>query len=174
MLAGPPPDVPPALAEAPAPPPHVGPLALPRRPGRRVVLLLAAAVAVAAIFGAGYGVGQNGGSSSPAAWSVALSGTTAAPAARATLDVLPGEDGNWPMHLRVTGLAALPPHGQYEVYLLRDGKPWASCGTFVVGASKTASVTLNAPYPLHRGDRWVVTRELPGHAGRGPTVLRPA
>lgn len=171
VQAGPPPDVPPELEKAPVPPALVFPT--PKRTGRRVALLIAAAVTVAAIFGVGFGVGRGGRSSSHVLWSLPLQGTRAAPAAHATLAVLAGDSGNWPMTLRVSGLPKLPAHTQYEVYLVRDGKPWASCGTFVTAGTQPVSVTLNAPYALHHGDTWVVTREAAGHE-HGPTVLRPA
>ncbi len=169
VQAGPPPEAPPALGKAPSPP--ALPFQTPRRTGRRVALLLAAAVAVAAIFAVGFGVGRGG--SSHVAWSLSLEGTRAAPGAQATLAVLTGRSGNWPMTLHASGLPKLPAQAQYEVYLVRDGKPWASCGTFVTAGTQAVSVTLNAPYPLHRGDAWVVTRETPGRE-HGPTVLRPA
>jgi hypothetical protein len=73
----------------------------------------------------------------------------------------------------VTGLPKLPPRTYYEVYLFRDGHPWASCGSFVVsGSSQALRVSLNAPYKLHKGDSWVVTRQTVG-AEPGKTVLRP-
>jgi hypothetical protein len=146
------------------------PFQAPKRTGRRVALLLAAAVAVAAVFAVGFGVGRGGGSH--VAWSLSLTGTRAAPGARATLAVLAGNSGNSPMTLRVSGLPKLPARSQYEVYLVRDGRPWASCGTFVTAGPQTVSVTLNDPYPPHYGDTWVVTREAPGRE-HGPTVLRP-
>ncbi len=168
--AGPPPELPPRLERAPGPP--MLPFRAPQRTGRRVALLLAAAVAAGALFVGGYGLGHSGGgaTASRVAWTVALKGTAVAPAAQATLEILPGHSGNWPMKLYVTGL---PGHAQYEVYLVRNGRPWASCGTFAVGGAETLSVTLNAPYPLRHGDRWVVTRERPDSSRPGPTVLRP-
>jgi hypothetical protein len=33
-------------------------------------------------------------------------------------------------------------------------------------------VQLNAPYDLHRGDGWVVTKQLPGKREAGPIVLQ--
>jgi hypothetical protein len=169
VQAGPPPELPPHLESGPS-----STVLRFRRPtGRRVAFLLAAAIAAGAVFAAGYGIGHHGGSapSSHAAWTVGLRGTAAAPTARATLEILPGNSGNWPMKLHVTGL---PSPAQYDVYLVRNGKPWASCGTFAVAGDTTLSVTLNAPYPLRYGDKWVVTRETPGSSQPGPTVLRPA
>ncbi len=78
------------------------------------------------------------------------------------------------MVLSVTGLPKLPAHAYYEVYLVRNGKPWASCGTFVVdGLKRATSVSLNAPYRLQRGDTWIVTRQAPGQRDAGITVLSP-
>ena len=81
--------------------------------------------------------------------------------------------GNWPMTLSATGLPKLPPHGYYEVFLTRDGKICAPCGNFRRARARRSrvSVQLNAPYDLHRGDGWVVTRQLPGHHEAGPVVL---
>jgi hypothetical protein len=79
------------------------------------------------------------------------------------------------MTLTAVGLPKLPPRRYYEVYLIRGGKIGGSCGTFnVVSKGGVVKVTLNSPYPLLKGDTWVVTR--PGSDGLepGPTVLRPA
>ena len=79
------------------------------------------------------------------------------------------------MTLTVVGLPKLPAHNYYEVYLFRDG--------MLVGlragrsASRTpdsaVTVSLNSPYPLDKGDSWVVTRPGAGGVEPGPTVLRP-
>ena len=80
--------------------------------------------------------------------------------------------GNWPMTLSATGLPKLPPRGYYEVFLTRNGKIFAPCGSFLVKSPTAAvSVQLNAPYDLHRGDGWVVTKQLPGQHEAGPVVL---
>jgi len=78
------------------------------------------------------------------------------------------------MQVSVTGLPALPAHGYYTVYLVRNGEPLAPCGYFVVKApDHGTSVWLNAPYKLLPHDTWVVTRQMPGHHEAGPVVLRP-
>ena len=171
LQAGPPPELPPELGTAPV----VGfTLARQRRPRRRRgVLLLAAALAVAVAFAAGYAVAGHGGGSGgpPVAQTLALQATAAAPGAQATLDVQHARQGNRPMTLVVTGLPKLPPRSLYEVYLVRGGKPWASCGTFTVSdPSRALTLTLNAPYAPRSGDSWVVTREVPGK--RHTAVLR--
>jgi hypothetical protein len=143
---------------------------------QRWALLAAAIVVVALVFIGGY-IAAGGKQSSAAPTPVAtlqLHGTKSAPRAQAALELLPKQGGNWPMTLAVTGLPRLPKNSYYEVYLVRDGKPWASCGTFVVGKSTEATkVTLNAPYRLRPGDSWVVTKQPQGTNTPGPTVLQP-
>lgn len=139
---------------------------------RRALVLLAAALSIVVVFAAGYAVAnQRSGSGGGTLASIKLQGTSAAPDARATLEVWDQQAGNWPMTLNVSGL---PPHARYEVYLVRGGKPWGSCGTFrVTGSSDTLTLKLNAPYELRNGDSWVVTRLVPGAGEPGKTVLRP-
>ena len=147
-----------------------------RRP-RRTVMLLAAALAVCALaFLAGYIAGNGKGNGLSAGRTMSLTGTKAAPGALASLRIEPADpSGNWPMKISVTGLPKLPAHGYYTVYLMRHGKPYAPCGTFVVsGGAHGVSVWLNAPYGVRAGDTWVVTKQLPGHHEPGPIVLRPA
>ena len=75
------------------------------------------------------------------------------------------------MTLNVSGL---PKHARYEVYLVRDGRPWGSCGGFrVASSSGSMTLSLTAPYALKKGDSWVVTRLVHG-SEPGPTVLSPA
>ena len=176
LRAGPPPELTPELRKGPT----FG--VVPLQPRRRVVkrralVLLAAAVSVAAIFAVGYGLGNRGGSGSARGiQTLALRGTHVAPHARGTLEVWNFEDGNVPMTLEVTGLRKLPPRSYYDVYLVRDGKvqSWGLCGSFsVTGSSRELTLNFSAPYPLQKGDSWVVTRPGPGGAEPGRTVLRP-
>ena len=103
---------------------------------------------------------------------VALTGTTVAPHARARLEVWHARGGNRPLTLNVMGLPKLPPHTYYEVDLVPSGQPSESCGTFrVASASEAVTLTLNAPHALRTGDSWVVTREVQGRKG-GVTALR--
>lgn len=173
LQAGPPPELTPRLREAPTF--GVVPLRVKRRVvKRRALVLLAAAVAVAAIFAAGYGFGSRGGNG--ASQTLALHGTRLAPHAQATLEVWHFQDGNLPMTLKVAGLRKLPPRSYYDVYLVRDGRvqPWGVCGSFRVdGSSRELTLNFSAPYPLQKGDSWVVTRPGPGGAEPGRTVLRP-
>ena len=140
LVAGPPPELPDGLAR-------------PREHRRyaRPALLLAAAVAVMAAFLGGWLVGRAGGEEPD--FSLAMRSTPAAAAGTAELDVYPIDDaGNWPMKMRVSGLA----DGRYELVLTRHGKPVASCGFFLVHGSTLA--WLNAPYKLRAFDGWAVIR----------------
>jgi hypothetical protein len=149
-----------------------------RKVKRRAMLLLAAAIAVFAVFIAGYASHTTGKAGGPqVVISQTLKGTPLAPQAEGALQVLSSQDGNnWPMKLTVVGLRPLAPGNYYEVYLLRNGKPWGLCGTFRAGSStdRPVTVTLTAPYQLSKGDSWVVTRPGPGGAEPGQTVLKPA
>jgi len=159
VQAGPPAELPPALAE----PPRTGADVrfLPQR--RRFAALLVAAALVLVAFGAGYLVAHRGRGSA-VAFTVAMHGTTRAPAAVASLEVLEKDQaGNWPMRMRVRGLKQLPKGGYYELFLTRNGKLGPQCGTFRVHGG-TTEVPLNAPYVLKKFNGWVVTQHVPGHA----------
>ena len=173
LEAGPPPELSPKLEEGPT----LG-MTLQRKRAlkRRAMLLLAATLAVVGVFLGGYAVANRGGSGPTPVLSQALKGTALAPQAQGTLEVWDLRDGNWPMTLSVVGLKQLAPHRYYEVYLLRHGKPWGSCGTFRVEGPSTGvvTVTLTAPYTLKKGDSWVVTEPGAGGTEPGKAVLRPA
>jgi hypothetical protein len=173
LEAGPPPELSPKLEEGPT----LG-MTLQRKRAlkRRAMLLLAATLAVVGVFLGGYAVANRGGSGPTPVLSQALKGTPLAPQAQGTLEVWDLRDGNWPMTLSVVGLKQLAPHRYYEVYLLRHGKPWGSCGTFRVEGPSTGvvTVTLTAPYTLKKGDSWVVTEPGAGGTEPGKAVLRPA
>ncbi len=174
VAAGPPPELPPHLERGPTLAMTLGRAAGPRVK-RRVMLLAAALVVVVLAFLVGYVSGNGGGTGLASGEVLNLAGTPAAPSALASLRIQPvDEAGNWPMRLSATGLPRLPARSYYEVYLVRDGKPYLPCGTFVAsGISHGVSVSLNAPYHLEPGDSWVVTRQLWGHSGVGPVVLQP-
>jgi hypothetical protein len=173
LQAGPPAELSPEIESGPT----LG-MTLGRAPRklRRSVALLAAAVAVVAVaFLAGYLTGNGNGNGHTSGHTLSLVGTKAAPGALASLHVDPVDPaGNWPMQLSVTGLPKLPPRGYYTVYLMRNGKPYAPCGTFMVaGKAQDTFVSLNAPYDVRDGDIWVVTKQMPGHHEAGPIVLEP-
>jgi hypothetical protein len=169
VAAGPPAELPPHLEAGPT----LG-MTLSRQPGRarrRVALIAAAAAVLVIAFVFGYLAGNRGGGIASGT-TLRLSGTAAAPTAFASLRVLPADtSGNWPMRLAATGLPKLDRKSYYEVFLVRDGKIYAPCGSFV--STGTVNVTLNAPYRLKPHDTWVVTRQRAGDRTAGPVVLRP-
>jgi len=178
LEAGPPPELSPELEAGPNLKMTTGKRRRGLRP--RAMLLLAAALAIFVVFFAGYGVGNHrSAKTNPPVLAQELHGTRLARGAEGALQVWNSKDGsNWPMTLSVVGLPKLPPRNYYEVYLFRDGKiqPWGTCGTFRVGDSDSArglTVTLTSPYPLEKGDTWVVTRPGAGGSEPGPMVLRP-
>jgi hypothetical protein len=173
LQAGPPAELSPEVESGPTLAMTLG--RAPRKMRRSVTLLAAAIALVAVAFLAGYLTGNGNGNGLTSGHTLSLVGTKAAPGALASLRIEPADPaGNWPMQLSVTGLPKLPPRGYYTVYLMRDGKPYAPCGTFVVaGKAYGTSVSLNAPYELRRGDTWVVTKQMPGHHEAGPVVLQP-
>ena len=92
----------------------------------RPALLAAAVLLVVAAFLGGWLVGRAGVEPD---FTLVMEGTPAAVAAHADLDVYPiDEAGNWPMKMRISGLA----DGRYGFVLTRDGKPAVSCGFFLV------------------------------------------
>ena len=176
VAAGPPAELPPELEAGPNLAMTLGRRRAAHQHRRRLALLLAAAVAVAVVFLGGYVVGNRGGGSGEAvARTIELHGTANAPDGFASLRISPADaSGNRPMTLSVTGLPSLPEHGYYAVFLVRNGKPWAPCGWFVVsGPHAGTTVPMNAPYDVQSGDTWVVTAQTPGVHGAGKTVLTP-
>ena len=158
LAAGPPPELPPALAEPPA---ERGAkvIGFPVRRRLGVAVVLAAALAAAA-FGGGYFVGDRGSGWTSQGAPIAMHG--ASRAQLASIRLAPKDAaGNWPLLLRVKGLPELPKGGYYELLLTKDGKFGPSCGTFRVHGTVT-EVVLNAPYRLKAWDGWVVVAHSPG------------
>jgi hypothetical protein len=174
VQAGPPPELPPRLLQAPG---GVEEVRVQRRRAvkRRTLLLLAAALSVVLVFGAGYGVAnfRHAQHKPSAVAALALKGTSLEPRARASLVLWHPSDGNWPMTLNVVGLSKLPPGSYYEVYLVRNGRIKGSCGSFRVSGPHAVRLTLSAPYPLRSGDTWIVTRRGRAATEPGKTVLQP-
>jgi hypothetical protein len=172
VVAGPPPELTPQMEAGPTLGMTIGGRPSRRHTQRRVALLAAAIVVLLLAFLVGYVTGND---SKVSGRLLKLQGTAVAPNAQASLrleDVDPA--GNWPMELAAVGLPKLPPKGYYEVFLVRNGKPWAPCGSFVVKNAKVGvSVRLNAPYRLRRTDTWIVTRQTWGNRDAGPVVLKP-
>ncbi len=140
--ASPPPSLSPRLERPPAPRGEV--ITFPRRYGYAAAA--AAAAAAALLFGIGYVVGGN---TPDAVKTVAMSGASGA---TGTISIYEQDAaGNWPMRLRVDGLA----EGTYALWLTRAGALTEQCGTFAVATGQT-SVPLNVPYRLRDFDGWVV------------------
>lgn len=170
VTAGPPPELTPHMEAGPTLAMTLGDRG--RRVQRRVALLAAAIVILLIAFLAGYITANHRTASGHL---LRLQGTAAAPGAQASLRIQEVDpSGNWPMELAALGLPKLPAKTYYEVFLVRHGKIDAPCGSFKVrSATESVSVHLNAPYRLHRGDSWVVTRQHAGDHAPGPVVLKP-
>jgi hypothetical protein len=173
VAAGQPPELSPRLEAGPT---LAMTLTRPAKPRGRRNALLAATIAILAVaFVLGYVAGNRGGGLASAQTTMPLSGTHAAPAALAALKILPADtSGNWPMKLTATGLPKLGRDGYYEVFLVRNGKIYAPCWSFVSkGNTRGIDVTLNAPYDLQPHDTWIVTKQKRGDRKAGTVVLRP-
>ena len=166
VAAGPPPELPPAMAELSSEPENVA--ALPRRRAG-ALLAIAAAIALIAVFG-GYVAGRSGQDKFTTFKSLPMHGTAVAQTASATIDLGNiDQSGNWPLRVELRKLPSLPRGAYYEMFLTKHGRPVATCGTFVTSGT-SSTVRLNAPYSLRRYDGWVVTRHLPG-SHTNPVVL---
>ena len=170
VQAGPPPDLPPAL-EHPAEPTEAEVLQFPLLPRRRwAVAAVAAAVLVVAGFGGGYLWGHS--KAKPASFAaqrvVAMHGAQAL----AVVRVAHRDDvGNWPMQFEVTGLPKQSDHeAYYELWVTRNGRPAAPCGSFRVH-DKTTRVRFTVPYDSTQFDGWVVTEQPAGMHEPGRVVL---
>lgn len=168
VAAGPPPELPPNLVEPDLDPREESAVAF--LPRRRTGLVLGLAAAIALItFVGGFVAGRTKGSSFTTVTSVPMKGTALAANASATIDI--GEldsSGNWPLKVVVHGLKPLPKGQYYEMFLTRNHKRAATCGTFRLSSGE--SVRLNAPYRLSGFDGWIVTLERPG-SNAHPVVL---
>ena len=151
LEAGPPPELAPDL-RVPQVRSTGNVVALPRR--RRAAVLLIAAAFTLAVFGAGW-LGGARSTSDNVARTIVMSGPGGAHASLAVLRA--DRAGNWPMVMKISGLATLPAGKTYALWLTKRGKLEASCGTFTVGAG-TTTVDLNAPYHLKEYDGWIVVR----------------
>ena len=157
LQAGPPPELPRALEDPTAAPDEAEVLHFPLR-RRLAVTALAAAAMVIAGFGVGFIVGH--AKAKPAAFTAerVVSMHGANPQAIGVLHIAAADNaGNWPMQLQVSGLPTQPARdADYELWLTKDGKPIASCGSFRVH-EKTTTVRLSVPYRFSHYDGWVVT-----------------
>jgi hypothetical protein len=170
LQAGPPAEVPPALA-TPALEAPKGRLLPQRRRG--AALLLAAALAAAA-FGAGYFFGDRNESVNAfdSVQTVRLHGTRLAPRALATVQVGKRDgSGNLPMLVTAQGLNRLPNASDYyTLALTKKGVPVVTCGTFRIGSESATTVRMAVAYDVNRFDGWVITEYKHGRKAE-PVML---
>lgn len=173
IAAGPPPELPPALAEPGAVEAEPTPFFNRRR--NATIAVLAAALAAAA-FGIGYLTGGRGnGDTFATKRTVVMHGTAAAPEGAIASIALGNRDdaGNWPMLVRVSNLEKLQRGGYYTLWLTRRGRAVAPCGSFIVsGGDATTEVHFTVAYKLKNYDGWVVTEQARGDRKTGPVLLK--
>ena len=166
VATGPPPELSPALAGAPATPVEDDEPDTSWMPPRRIgALILVGGALIGAAFGVGYLAGDRGSESEPAAAPaeqpaavVSLRPANQNNTAGASIQ-LGAKDaaGNWPMTLTVRGLEHLTGGDYYVLALTRGGKPVVTCATFNVSDSGTTTVEMVAAYDLNRFDGWAIT-----------------
>ncbi len=172
VQAGPPPDLPPALEAPPTQPAEAEIIQFPLLPKRRwAIAAIAAATLALLTFIGGYFYGNS--KSQPAAFGtshvVAMHGRGEANAVIRLSS--PDSVGNWPMEMTVGGLPRQPSRSaHYDLWLTKDGKPVALCGSFRVHGKNT-TVRFSVPYNLRRYDGWIVTRQARDESPPGPVVL---
>ncbi len=168
VATGPPPELSPALAGAPAAPAaeEEEPDTSWMPPRRLGATLLVGAGLLAAAFGVGYMTGDRGSDEEPAAVPaeqpaqvISLRPSDQNDTAGASIALgRKGPDGNLPMTLTVRGLMPLTGGDYYVLALTRNGEPTVTCGTFNVAPSGTTTVEMVAAYDLERFDGWAITQ----------------
>jgi hypothetical protein len=121
---------------------------------RRVGLALALAAALAAVF---FGLGRwAGDDSTHYTAAVRMQPTASSPNASGLIKVGEREpSGNWKLELQVDGLPQLSGDGYYVLWLAKDGKYAATCGSFKVQGHTV--VDMSASYRLSDYDAWVIS-----------------
>jgi hypothetical protein len=150
IAAGPPPELPQELAEAPRPEGKLVELA---RRRLRTGLLLAATIVLAA-FAAGYLLGARGEDSSRGSFTTERTAVLGKkPDRLAVVRIGPvDENGNRPMIVNVDGLERLKNGDYYTLFMTRNGKPVVTCGTFNVGENGVTMLRFSVAYDLDRFD----------------------
>lgn len=164
------------LRSVPAPPPEVpgtltrsvARIGTERRlwTSRRLFAVAAVAAALAATF---FGVGRWTNTGGPHyRLSIPLEATASARSASGQIRVADRDDatGNWELQLKVAGLPRLSGGDYYVLWLAKNGKYAATCGTFNVGGG-TTTVDMTVSYRLEDYDRWVVS----SHEDDAPWLL---
>jgi Anti-sigma-K factor rskA, C-terminal len=173
IAAGPPPELPPGLAD-PMGPPEAEVIPFWNRRRNAVLAVLAAAVAALA-FGIGYLTGHTKSNQSFTEGAIVMSGTVAAPeGAHGSVQLGSKDDaGNWPMLVRVSTLQKLPEGAYYTLWITKKGRPAAPCGSFLVrGGDHPTEVKFTVAYKRANFDGWVVTVQKRGQHDPGRVVLR--
>jgi hypothetical protein len=150
VAAGPPPELPQALAQAPR---QEGRLVELARNRLRTGLVLAAALVIAA-FGVGYFFGAQGEESNPAAFTAVKTAVLGASPDRLAV-VSIGEqdaDGNWLMVVTVEGLDHLSGGDYYTLFMTRGTTRKVTCGTFNVDDEGVTTIRLSVAYDVSRFD----------------------
>jgi hypothetical protein len=122
-------------------------------PGR-LAAAVALAVTLAALF---FGVGRwtTGGEPHYRA-SIQMKPAASNPRASALIKLGDRDaNGNWKLKLQVDGLPELSGDGYYVLWLAKDGKYAATCGTFKVRGDTTIDMTVS--YRLSEYDAWVIS-----------------
>jgi hypothetical protein len=176
IAAGPPPELPPSLAEPGAVEAEPTPFFNRRR--NATLLVLAAALGALA-FGIGYLTGgrSDNSDSFAAKKTIVMHGTTTAPPGAIASIALGERDdaGNWQMLVRASNLAKLKPGRYYTLWLTRKGRAVAPCGSFVVsGGDATTEARFTVAYKRKNFDGWVLTEQARGDRTAGPVLLRTA
>lgn len=143
--AGAAPELTPALEEPPGTAVNVS--WLPRR--RLGTALVLAAALVAAAFAGGFLLGDRSSDTEAVAGfqpvrTVVLGkeGETLAVVRLGKRD----ENGNYPMLVTVEGLERQPAGDYYSLFMVRDGRPVATCGTFNVAGKQPTTIRLSIAY----------------------------
>jgi hypothetical protein len=171
IAAGPPPELPSALARLMPGATDAEVIRFPLR-GRKAgfaALVLAATIAVAAV--GGYLLGNNGQSGFKTVRVVSMQGRNSFASVRVGQN---DGNGNWPLEMSVKGLPKLTGKQYYELMLVENGKPTYPCGSFVMHGDAT-TLYWTVPYKITAGSKWVVMvlTPRPGHRRTftGPVVL---
>jgi len=172
IAAGPPPELPPRLAD-PTGPPEAEVIPFWNRRRNAAIAVLAAAIAALA-FGVGYLTGHSKSGDQFTQGTVVMRGTVADPDANGSIQLGSKDDaGNWPMLVRVSNLAKLPKHGYYTLWLTKKGRAVAPCGSFLVrGGEHPTEVKFTVAYKRSEYDGWVVTQQKRGDRKPGTVLLK--
>jgi hypothetical protein len=121
---------------------------------RRLLVAVALAVTLAALF---FGVGRWTTRGEPHyRASIQMKPAASNPGASALIKLGDRDaNGNWKLKLQVDGLPELTGDGYYVLWLAKDSKYAATCGTFKVRGDTTIDMTVS--YRLSEYDAWVIS-----------------